>query len=277
MILGIDWNFNSQIFENSPTPNWYGILFVSGLVIGYYVIKRMFKAENVPEEWLDKLLIYMVIATIVGARLGHVFFYDWDYYKDHLGEIAQVWKGGLASHGGAIAIIIALYIYSKRVTKKNILWILDRIVVPTAITGVFIRLGNLVNHEIIGDPTDLPWGFKFMRESYENLVEVNGELIHVYRHPTQLYEALGYLVIFIIILWMFWRTEAKKKSGLLFGVFLILLFGWRFFVEFFKVGQAARDDFLLINTGQWLSVPFIIGGIILVILALTRKKTIQKD
>lgn len=277
MILGIDWNFNSQIFENSPTPNWYGILFVSGLIIGYYVIKRMFKAENVPEAWLDKLLIYIVIATIVGARLGHVFFYDWDYYKDHLGEIVQVWKGGLASHGGAIAIVIALYIYSKVVTKKSILWILDRIVAPVAIAGVFIRLGNLVNHEIIGDPTNLPWGFKFMHESYENLVEVNGELVHVYRHPTQLYEALGYLGIFFLTLWMFWKTKVKEKSGLLFGIFLILLFGWRFFVEFFKLGQAARDESLLINTGQWLSVPFIIAGIILVILAYTRKKPAPKD
>ncbi|MFA5575251.1 MAG: prolipoprotein diacylglyceryl transferase [Brumimicrobium sp.] len=271
MIAGIIWNFNPQIFENSPTPNWYGILFVTGLIIGYYVIKRMFKSENIPEAWLDKLLIYVVVATIVGARLGHVFFYDWGYYKDHLNEIIKIWEGGLASHGGAIAIWISLWLYSKYVTKKKMWWILDRIVAPIAIAGAFIRFGNLVNHEIVGDPTDMPWGFMFMRESISNMVEVNGELVHVFRHPTQLYEAFGYIMLFVLLLWMYWKTDAKKKSGLMFGVFLIILFGWRIFVEFFKVGQAARDDYLLFNTGQWLSVPFVIAGIAIVWLAMKGK------
>ena len=263
---------SSQLIEGWNTPNLYGLLFVTGLIIGYFVIKRMFKTENVPDAWLAKLLISMVVATIVGARLGHVFFYDWHLYKDNLIDIFKVWEGGLASHGGAIGILIALFIFSKYVSKKSWWWILDRIVAPVAIAGVFIRLGNLVNHEIVGDPTDLPWGFMFMHESPENLVEVNGEWVHVYRHPTQIYEALGYLGIFFLLLHMYWKTKAKEKSGLIFGVFLVLLFGWRIFVEFFKMGQAERDaELTFFNTGQWLSVPFVVAGLIIIYLASKKK------
>lgn len=273
MILGIEWNVSSQLIDGWNTPNLYGLLFVTGLVLGFYVIKRMFKSEGIPEEWLDKLLIYMVVATIVGARLGHVFFYDWSHYKNHLDEIVKVWEGGLASHGGAIAIVIALYIYSKVVSKKSIWWVLDRIVVPVALTGCFIRLGNLVNHEIIGQPTDLPWGFKFMRESVDNMVMIDGRPQHVYRyrHPAQIYEAIGYLASFFILFKIYWKTKIKEKRGFIFGAFLVLIFGWRFIVEFVKVGQADRDADLLINTGQWLSLPFVIGGIIIMILAWSKK------
>lgn len=271
MILGIKWNVSSQLIDGWSTPNLYGILFVTGLIIGFYVIKRMFKAEDIPEAWLDKLLIYVVIATIVGARLGHVFFYDWHIYRENPIDIFKVWEGGLASHGGAIAILIALFIYSKVVTKKSMWWILDRIVAPIAIAGCFIRLGNLVNHEIIGQPTDLPWGFMFMRESINNLVEVDGEMVHVYRHPAQLYEAIGYLFSFIILVSLYWKTKIKEKSGFLFGLFLIFIFGWRFIVEFVKVGQADRDAGLIINTGQWLSVPFVIAGIVIVLMAMGKR------
>ncbi|MDX1652984.1 MAG: prolipoprotein diacylglyceryl transferase [Brumimicrobium sp.] len=267
MVLGIEWNVESQLIDGWNTPNLYGILFVTGLIIGFYVIKKMFRKEGIPDEWLDKLLIYVVIATIVGARLGHVFFYDWHLYKQNPIDILKVWEGGLASHGGAIAILIALYIYSKRVSKKSIWWILDRIVAPIAIAGCFIRLGNLVNHEIVGEPTNLPWGFKFMQESPENLVMVDGELKHVYRHPAQLYEAIGYLGSFIVLYYMYWKTSLKEKRGFLFGSFLILIFGWRFIVEFVKVGQAERDAGLLINTGQWLSIPFVLAGIVIIFLA----------
>lgn len=276
MILGIIWDVDPNLIDGWRTPNKYGLLFVTGLIIGYYVIKRMFKAEKVPEAWLDKLLIYIVIATIVGARLGHVFFYDWAYYSQHLLEIFQVWKGGLASHGGAIGILIALYIYSKVVSKKSFWWIMDRIVAPVAIAGTFIRLGNLMNSEIIGTPTNLPWGFKFIHESYEYMVDVNGKMVHVFRHPTQLYEAFGYLMSFFILLYLFWKTKLKEKSGFLFGLFLVFIFGWRFFVEFFKVGQAARDAHLEIDTGQWLSIPFVIGGIVIMILA-NKKRLNSKE
>ncbi len=276
MILGIIWDVDPNLIEGWRTPNKYGLLFVTGLIIGYYVIKRMFKAENIPEAKLDKLLIYVIIATIVGARLGHVFFYDWAYYSQHLSEIVQVWKGGLASHGGAIGVLIALIIYSKVVAKKPVWWILDRIVAPIAITGTFIRFGNLMNSEIIGTPTNLPWGFKFIHESYDHMVEVNGKMVHVFRHPTQLYEALGYLASFFILLYMFWKTKIKEKNGFLFGLFLVFIFGWRFFVEFFKVGQAARDAHLEIDTGQWLSIPFVIGGIVIMILA-SKKRLNPKE
>jgi len=272
LILGIKWTVGSQLIEGWSTPNLYGLLFVTGLIIGYYVIKRMFKSENIREEWLDKLLVYMVVAIIVGARLGHVFFYDWHLYKDNIIDIFKVWEGGLASHGGAIGILIALFLFSKYVSKKSWWWILDRIVAPVAIAGVFIRLGNLVNHEIVGDPTNMPWGFMFMNENPANLVEVNGEWVHVYRHPTQIYEALGYLGLFFLLLHMFWKTKAKESSGLIFGVFLVLLFGWRIFVEFFKLGQADRDaELTFLNTGQWLSVPFVVAGLIIIYLASKKK------
>lgn len=266
MILGIDWNVSSQLIDGWNTPNLYGLLFVTGLIIGFFVIKKMFKKEGVPEEQLDKLLIYVVIATIVGARLGHVFFYDWPSYRENPIDILKVWEGGLASHGGAIAILIALYFYSKKVSKRSMWWILDRIVAPIAIAGCFIRLGNLVNHEIIGQPTDMPWGFKFLQESPKNLVMVDGKLEHVYRHPAQLYESIGYLFSFIALYYMYWKTKLKEKQGVIFGAFLVFIFGWRFIVEFVKVGQADRDAGMVINTGQWLSIPFVLAGIIIIFL-----------
>lgn len=257
---------SSQLIEGWSVPNLYGLLFVTGLIIGYFVIKRMFDKEGVPEAWLDSLLIYIVIATVVGARLGHVFFYDWDYYKDNLSEIPKVWEGGLASHGGAVAILIALFIYSKKVSKLPMFWILDRIVAPIAIAACFIRLGNLVNHEIVGVPTDLPWGFKFWNER-DNLDFINGDFVHVFRHPAQLYESIAYFLIFLVLLRLFWKTNLKQKQGFIFGVFLIVLWGARFLIEFVKIGQAARDEGMILNTGQWLSVPFIIAGFVIIYLA----------
>lgn len=258
---------SSQLIEGWSVPNLYGLLFVTGLIIGYFVIKHMFDKEGVPEAWLDSLLIYIVIATVVGARLGHVFFYDWDYYKDNLSEIPKVWEGGLASHGGAVAILIALFIYSKKVSKLPMFWILDRIVAPIAIAACFIRLGNLVNHEIVGVPTDLPWGFKFWKEGADNLLLINGEFVHVFRHPAQLYESIAYFLIFLVLLRLFWKTNLKQKQGFIFGVFLIVLWGARFLIEFVKIGQAARDEGMILNTGQWLSVPFIIAGFVIIYLA----------
>ena len=268
MILGIDWKVDAQLIDGWNTPNLYGLLFISGLLVGFFVIKRMFKQEQIQEEWLDKLLIYMVVATIVGARLGHVLFYgpylgEHGYFSNPI-NILKVWEGGLASHGGAIAILIALYIYSKKITKKSMFWILDRVVAPIAIAGCFIRLGNLVNHEIIGVPTEMPWGFKFNNAyPYEMTLD--------FRHPTQLYEALLYLLSFIVLLFMYWKTNLKQKSGFLFGAFLVLIFGARFFVEFFKIPQESYDLGVALNTGQLLSIPFVIGGIIIMFLTFRRK------
>jgi phosphatidylglycerol:prolipoprotein diacylglycerol transferase len=271
MIFGIDWKMDSQLIDGYSTPNLYGLLFVTGLIIGYFVIKRMFKHEEVNEDWLDKLLIYMVLATIIGARLGHVLFYGPytgpDGYFSNPINILKVWEGGLASHGGAIAILIALYIFSKKVSKKSMFWILDRVVAPIAIAGCFIRLGNLVNHEIVGKPTDLPWGFKFHYESYSNLVEVNGELMHVYRHPAQLYEAISYVLIFFLLRHLFWKTNLKQRTGYIFGVFLVVLWGARFMVEFVKIPQETYDLGIPLNTGQLLSVPFVIAGFVIMYLA----------
>lgn len=265
--LFIRWDVTPEIIEGLRAPNYYSLLFVTGLVLGYFVIRKMFRKENIKDDVLDKLVMYVVIATIVGARLGHVFFYDWDYYKNHLNEIPQVWQGGLASHGGAIALLIALYIFSKKVVYKPMLWILDRIVAPIAIAAACIRLGNLMNSEIVGHVTDVPWAFEFV-----HYVNEFGLIDPSPRHPTQLYEAIVYLLLFGLLLYMFWKKEAWKTPGVLFGTFLVILFGARFVIEFWKEGQTAFDQTLTVNTGQWLSVPFVVAGIAILIYVNQQKK-----
>src|SRR6056297_2517965 len=203
----IHWNVDPEIFNLGPlSVRWYGLLFASGFLIGYYIAEKMFKSEGISEKWIDSLFFYIIIATVVGARLGHVFFYGWDYYSQNPGEIIKIWHGGLASHGVAIGIILALWIHSKRVTHRNMLWSIDRVVVPTALVGAFIRTGNLMNSEIYGVETSLPWGFIFERHN-----EV------VAKHPTQIYEALAYLLAFGILFYLYWRTRSKNKEGLLTG------------------------------------------------------------
>jgi phosphatidylglycerol---prolipoprotein diacylglyceryl transferase len=281
VILGIDWTVDSQLIDGYSTPNLYGLLFVSGLIIGYFVIRKMFKNEHVQEMLLDKLLIYVVLATIIGARLGHVLFYGpyWDEYDasgrlivegyfSHPLLILKVWEGGLASHGAAIVILIVLYYFSKKVAKRPMFWILDRIVAPIAIAGCCIRLGNLVNHEIIGIPTDMPWGFKFMNEGGEYMI--NGE--HVYRHPAQLYEAITYIISFFVLRYMYWKTNAKDMPGRIFGAFMVLIWTARFTIEFVKVGQTERDDVWALNTGQLLSIPFILIGVYLLLRKIPQKE-----
>ena len=270
MIQAIKWDVTPEIIDGWSTPNLYGLLFVSGLIIGYLVVKRMFKKQNISDAILDKLVFYMVLATIVGARLGHVFFYGpyWDVeafgqvrrgYLDHPGDIIKVWEGGLASHGGVIAIIISLFIFSKWVSKKPMLWILDRIAAPGAIAACFIRLGNLVNSEIVGHETNVSWGFKFLH-NYCPDSSCPWDMVPT-RHPSQLYEAIAYLLIFGILMFMYWKRNAWMRQGLMFGIFLILLFGARFLIEFTKIPQVpGRSDWAL-NTGQWLSIPFVLSGI----------------
>lgn len=270
MIAAIDWNVKSELIEGWATPNKYGLLFVTGLIIGFFVIKRMFKKEGIPESLLDKLLIYVVLSTIIGARLGHVFFYDWPAYSRDPISIFKIWEGGLASHGAAIAILIALYIYSKRVSKRPMLWILDRIAAPIAIAGCFIRLGNLVNHEIIGTPTDLPWGFIFHYASEDTLI--NG--VQVPRHPAQLYEAIYYLLTFALLMYLYWKTRAKYRLGIIFGTFMIVLWMGRLLIEFVKIGQTERDDVWALNTGQLLSIPLILAGVVILIMGLRRKEAL---
>jgi len=275
MVAAINWDVDSQLIEGYNTPNLYGLLFVTGLIIGYFVVQKMFRKDGISDEMLDKLVLFMVVATIVGARLGHVFFYGpyWDEvsadgvvlergYFSHPGDILKVWEGGLASHGAAIVILISLYIYSRRVIQKPYLWMLDRISAPIAIGGTFIRLGNLVNHEMVGDVTTVPWGFRFMHHDCIPPFECSWNAIPV-RHPAQLYEAICYFAAFIILMFLYWKKDLWKRPGVVFGSFLILIWGARFMVEFVKLGQTARDEYLFLNTGQLLSIPLVIAGVIL--------------
>ena len=275
MLAAINWDVDSQLIDGYNTPNLYGLLFVTGLIIGYFVVRKMFRKDGISDEMLDKLVLFMVVATIVGARLGHVFFYGpyWDEvsadgvvlergYFSHPGDILKVWEGGLASHGAAIVILISLYIYSRRIIHKPYLWMLDRISAPIAIGGTFIRLGNLVNHEMVGDVTTVPWGFRFMHHDCIPPFECSWNAIPV-RHPAQLYEAICYFVAFLILMFLYWKKDLWKRPGVVFGSFLILIWGARFMVEFVKLGQTARDEYLFLNTGQLLSIPLIIAGVIL--------------
>lgn len=264
MILGIDFTITSELIKGRQTPNMYGLLFVTGMIIGYYVIRKMFKSEGVDEKKLDTLLMYMVPGTIIGARLGHVFFYDWAYYKNHLSDIPKVWEGGLASHGAAIVLLIMLFVYAKRVSKTSVWWILDRVAAPIAIAGCFIRLGNLVNQEIVGIPTTLPWGFRFSELAMQPEYLVDGK--NVFRHPTQIYEATMYLITFIVLFRMYWKTKAKENEGKIFGMFMLLIWTSRFVIEFVKEGQSSFDaQSSFLNTGQLLSIPFILIGVYLIV------------
>ncbi len=255
--LAINWDVNPEIIEGFKTPNWYGLLFVSGLIIGYFLIKKVFKKEQIGEELLDKLVLYMVIATVVGARLGHVLFYGPYFdkvtaeglviergYFSHPIDIIKVWEGGLASHGAAIAIAIALWLFSKKVIHRPYLWILDRMAASLAVGAAFIRLGNLANSEIVGNVTTVPWGFRFMRNDCYPPFDCSWDDIPV-RHPAQLYESVSYLILFALLLYFFWKMQLWKKEGFLFGFYLIFTFVARFLIEFVKMGQTERDDYLL--------------------------------
>ena len=263
----IHWNVNPEIFGLGPLSiRWYGLLFATGFLSGYYQGERMFKFEKIDIQWLESLFIYLIVATIIGARLGHVFFYGWDYYSQHPEEIIKVWHGGLASHGGVIGIIIALILWSKKVSKRSVIWVLDRVVVPSALVAALIRTGNLMNSEIYGFQTELPWGIIFER---------NGETVA--KHPTQLYEALSYLLTFGVMLFTYWKTTYRNRQGFILGVFFIMIFTSRFLIEFIKEDQEAFEATMSLNMGQWLSIPFVIAGILLVIRAVTNAPTIYKN
>lgn len=266
MLDFITWNADPILLSLGPIQvRWYGLAFALGFYIGYEIVARMFKHEGAPERWLGILLIYVVVATIVGARLGHVFFYEWDYYSKHPGEILQIWNGGLASHGGTIANIIAVYLFSKLVAHKPASWTFDKIVIPIALVGGLIRLGNLMNSEIYGGVTSLPWGFIFER---------NGEIYP--KHPTQIYEALCYFALFALLMWMYWKRNDEERPWLITGVFFIGIFLPRFLIEYVKNVQEPWELGMIeqygINMGQALSIPFVILGVVLVIWAMTHPR-----
>lgn len=248
----ITWNVDPDIVHLGPlTIRYYGILFAASFFFGYIIMQKIFKREGLSIELLDKLTVYMAIGTVVGARLGHCLFYQPDYYLSNPLEILKIWHGGLASHGAAIGILIALYYFSKK-NKKPYLWILDRIVIVVALAGFFIRMGNLMNSEIYGIETNLPWGFIFVRD---------GQVVP--KHPTQIYEALSYIIIFALLYFIYNKKGKDVKQGLIFSLFLILLFAVRFFIEFIKEDQVGFEQGMALNMGQWLSIPFVLIGFFL--------------
>jgi prolipoprotein diacylglyceryl transferase len=258
-LLSITWDVSPDILQiGSFHLKWYSILFVVGFFpIGYYIMRSFYKREGIPVENLDYLLYALLICALVGSRLGHVFFYDWAYYSQHPWEILATWKGGLASHGGAVGVLIAMWWYVKKYGKQfgfGYVQILDRIVIPICFAGMFIRFGNLFNSEIYGHATNLPWGFIFVRD---------GQTIA--KHPTQLYEAFSYLLLGIGLVTLYLKKLDKLKTGTIFGIFLICLFGARFLIEFVKEPQEAFEQTMVLNMGQWLSVPFILAGISILI------------
>ncbi len=260
-LLIVHWTVDPDIFTLGPlTIRWYGLLFAMGFILGYWHLYKMFQKEKLDDEKLADILTFMIVGTVLGARFGHVFFYEWGYYSQHPSEILKIWHGGLASHGAVIGILIALWLVSKYLLKTPTLWLLDRMAVAVPLGGAFIRLGNLLNHEIVGIPTDSSWGFIFSR--------LNDGMP---RHPAQLYESLAYLLIFIIMTWMYWRTNAKDHKGLLFGFFMSSVFIARFIIEFFKSDQTAFEANLTLNMGQYLSIPVILIGIYFLIYS--RKNT----
>ncbi len=255
----IHWNPDPEIFTILGREiRWYGLLFAAGFVFGYYIMKKFFKAEGVKQDVLDSLTVYMFLGTLVGARLGHCLFYEPSFYLSHPVEILKVWKGGLASHGAALGILISIYFFTRK-HKKPYLWVFDRVTVVTALAGCCIRLGNLMNSEIVGKPTDVSWGFVFERLG-ENFA----------RHPSQLYEAMAYLLIFFVLYYMFTKTQWGKMQGAIFGWFLIFVFGFRFLIEYTKEVQVDFEQGMSLIMGQLLSIPFVLVGLALVFWA--RKK-----
>ena len=301
------WNPSEGIDIGFFIIRYYSLMFVIAFGLGWYIMKKIYERENESIDKLDTLFIWTVIATLLGARLGQVFFYDWEYFRNNPTEILLPFKfhpefeftgfRGLASHGAAIAIIIAMYFYSKKVIKRPILWVLDRVVIPVASGAIFVRIGNFFNSEIVGNVTDSAFGIKFVRDYYSakdvmnitKLPNVN-DAYHAIatdpqyadllakvpmKHPAQLYEAFLYIFVFFTLYFLYWKTKTAEKQGLLFGYFLVMLWSVRFAVEYVKESQGGiEESFGLLSTGQWLSIPFILVGIYYIFMA---EKPIEDD
>jgi len=260
--LFIKWDVSPIIFAlGNIEVRWYGLFYAIGFLVGITCIDKGLKHDGAPKGWTDTVFMWMVLATIVGARLGHVFFYDWDYYSQNLSEIPKIWHGGLASHGGAIAVVITACILSVKLCKQRIWWLADRIWLGAPFLATMIRLGNLMNSEIYGHPTDVPWAFLFVRGE-EQFFDAAGNLMPC--HPTQLYESLAYFITFAIITLIYWKFNGGKYYGLLSGIGFLGIFVSRPIIEVFKNNQSAFEANMFGNMGQWLSVPFIILGIFLI-------------
>ena len=260
----ITWDFDPEIFSiGNHGVRWYGLMIALALFTGYFIFKRYLHGDKFTSDMVDRLLVYVAIAGIVGARLGHCFFYEPEYYLKNPLEILKIWKGGLASHGWAIGLPLALWLYHRKY-KIPFLWLMDRIVIVVALACAFIRMGNFFNSEIYGLPTSLPWGVEFVRDRlYDN---TTGELLPIVpRHPTQLYEALSYFLIFIASFVLYRKRNREIRDGIIFSGTMITLFIARFFIEFVKNDQVAFEAGMSFNMGQLLSLPFIFAGIGIII------------
>ena len=262
ILYKFEWAPNETIFKiGSFGLHYYSLMFVIAFAVGFYMMKKFYQHEKVSEEYLEPLFIFTIVGTLLGARLGEVFFYNWDYYQNNLAEILLPIKitpdgveftgyRGLASHGAAIGIITSLYLYQRKYSYKPLLWVLDRLCITVAFAGIFIRIGNFFNSEIVGLYSNSDFGVVFLNR---------GEVLP--RHPVQLYESFGYLVVFLILRNLYWNTNRKDQTGFLFGAFFVLLFGVRFIAEFVKESQGGFETSLgLLSTGQWLSIPLILVG-----------------
>jgi len=273
MIFKINWAPNEVFLNLGPlTIYWYSVMFIIAFSLGYYIVQKIYVNDSKPIELVEPLFIYVVFGTLLGARLGEVFFYNWEYFQNNLIEILLPIKKdidssmlfgiidgykfvgyrGLASHGAAVGIISAMFIYKYKFKYDSVLWIFDRIAIPIAIGGMFVRIGNFFNSEIVGNYTNSNFGVVFQN---------NGEIFP--RHPAQLYEAFGYLLLFILLWNIYWKTDLKKHKGFIFGLFLTCLFSIRILVENVKESQGGdlENTLGLLSTGQWLSIPFVIIGI----------------
>ena len=256
----IHWAFDPILFSVGPlTIRWYGLLFVGAFLIGQWMLGRIFAAEGVPRENAERLMIHALLGAVVGARLVHCLFYEPDYYLSHPLAILRIWEGGLASHGGALGMLLALWFAARTAQPKlPFLWLIDRVSMPAALGAVFVRVANFLNSEIVGIPTSGRWGVVF--ESIDGLP----------RHPAQLYEAIAYALIFVVLLAIYRRSGKRTPEGLLFGVLMALVFTARIFVEFFKMPQAAYEAGQLFSVGQYLSLPFVMLGVVMMMRAIRR-------
>ncbi len=273
MLSFITWNVSPEIFTAGGfSLRYYSAFFAIGFVLAYFVIKHYYKRENIPQKELDRLTVFVVLGGILGARIGHCVFYEPSYFltREHWVEMILPFSfspfrftgyQGLASHGGAIGVLLAVFIYKFKSQQAGFLAILDKIVIPTGFVGALIRFGNLMNSEIYGYPTDLPWGFLFVR---------NGETLPC--HPTQIYEAICYIVVSVVLILLYRKPRYARMHGLMLGVFLIMVFSARFFIEFLKQNQESFEQGMALNMGQILSIPAVIGGIGLVIYAFRKKQ-----
>ena len=249
-VSALIWNVDPAVFSFSPLPRWYSLLFASGIVGGYLIIRGMFRRDGRPLEVLDSLLVHVILGMMIGMRLGHVLFYQPDYYVNHLAEIPMIWKGGYASHGGYLGVIISLLLFARRYRNFEFLWLADRVAIVSMFAGACIRVGNFFNSEMIGRPAnDVPWAVIFQ------------QIDLVPRHPAQLYESIGYFVITAVSYACYRWTAMPEKTGRLMGLVMGTGFLWRFCCEFFKEDQVPFESGLVLNMGQFLSIPFVVLGL----------------